>query len=57
MEHSTYAEIRRYNKQISKLMGEFMQESDVDLAKQKLVEIKALAEKVAELKAQTKSKH
>ncbi len=57
MKHSTYAEIRRYNKQISKLMGEFMQESDVDLAKQKLVEIKALAEKVAELKAQTKSKH
>ncbi len=57
MKHSTYAEIRRYNKQISKLMGEFMQESNVDLAKQKLVEIKALAEKVAELKAQTKSKH
>lgn len=51
MKHSTYAEIRRYNKQINKLMGEFMQESDVDLAKQKLVEIKALAEKVAELKA------
>lgn len=57
MKHSTYAEIRRYNKQISKLVDEFMQESDVDLAKQKLVEIKALAEKVAELKAQTKSKH
>ena len=57
MKHSTYAEIRRYNKQISKLMGEFMLESDVDLAKQKLVEIKALVEKVDELKAQTKSKH
>lgn len=52
--HDRAQEIKTYNKQVRKLIGEFMKASDIAIADEKLKEATELSTKVAILKQEMK---